>query len=76
MGLLGILAGLVVTLLGLASMSGPPPGCDYGAGGTLTGIVCLTVAEGAPLRGPERGRGRPAAGHPPPPSPSSARSAA
>jgi len=48
--LLGVLAGLVVTLLGLSSMSGPPPGCDLGDGGRLTGIVCETVAEGAPLR--------------------------
>ena len=48
--LLGILAGLGVTLLGLASMSSPPPGCDYGDAGRLPGIVCLTVAEGAPLR--------------------------
>ncbi len=48
--LLGVLAGLVVTLLGLSSMSSPPPGCDLGDGGRLTGIVCETVAEGAPLR--------------------------
>lgn len=48
--LLGVLAGLVVTLLGLSSMSGPPPGCDLGDGGRLTGIVCQTVADGAPLR--------------------------
>jgi hypothetical protein len=31
-------------------MSGPPPGCDLGDGGRLTGIVCETVAEGTPLR--------------------------
>lgn len=48
--LLGILAGLVVTLLGLASVSSPPAGCDYGDAGRLPGIVCLTVAEGTPLR--------------------------
>ena len=31
-------------------MSSPPPGCDYGNAGRLPGIVCLTVADGTPLR--------------------------
>jgi hypothetical protein len=48
--LFGMLAGLAVALLGLASVSSPPRGCDYRDAGRLPGIVCLTIAEGAPLR--------------------------
>lgn len=47
--LLGILFGLVLMLLGLSSMSTPPPGCDYGDAGGLPEVVCLTVSEGSPL---------------------------
>src|ERR1700722_6662663 len=47
--LLGILAGLAVTLVGLSHL-GPPPGCEDGAAGRAPTILCPTVADGFPLR--------------------------
>jgi hypothetical protein len=44
--LLGILAGLVVTLLGLAHIDFPASGCDAGR----VSMTCLTVVDGWPLR--------------------------
>jgi hypothetical protein len=45
--LLGVLAGLCVTVLGLTRMSQPiVPGCDTGA---ASAIACDTIGEGAPL---------------------------
>ena len=44
--LLGILAGLVVTLLGLAHVDFPASGCDAGR----VSMTCLTVVDGWPLR--------------------------
>jgi hypothetical protein len=46
--LLGILAGLVVMLLGLSSMSTPPTGCGYGDADRVPMTLCM-VADGAPL---------------------------
>jgi hypothetical protein len=47
--LLSVLAGLVLTLLSLSSVSFPlaVPGCDHGAAPVA---LCATVAEGSPLR--------------------------
>jgi hypothetical protein len=47
--LIGILAGLAVTLVGLSHL-GAPPGCDEGAAGRAPAILCPTVAGGFPLR--------------------------
>lgn len=47
--LLGILAGLVVTLLGLAHIDFPVSGCHYGDPGRVS-MTCLTVVDGWPLR--------------------------
>ena len=47
--LLSILAGLVVTLLGLAHFDFPASGCDYGDAGRAS-MTCLTVVDGWPLR--------------------------
>ncbi len=47
--LLGLLAGLAVTLVGLSHL-GPPPGCDDGAAGRAPTILCPAGAEGFPLR--------------------------
>ena len=46
---LSILAGLVITLLGLAHMDFPASGCDYGDAGPVS-MTCLTVVDGWPLR--------------------------
>jgi hypothetical protein len=47
--LFGALAGLVVTLLGLAHLGTPTAGC-FGPGGQAPGLLCATVADGYPLR--------------------------
>jgi hypothetical protein len=47
--LLGLLAGLAVTLVGLSHL-GPPPGCEDGAAGRAPTILCPTIADGFPLR--------------------------
>jgi hypothetical protein len=47
--LLGLLAGLAVTLVGLSHL-GPPPGCEDGAAGRAPAILCPTFADGFPLR--------------------------
>jgi hypothetical protein len=47
--LLGILAGLVVTLLGLAQIGFPASECDHGDAGRVS-MTCLTVVDGWPLR--------------------------
>ena len=47
--MLGILAGLAVTLVGLSHL-GPPPGCEDTAAGRAPTIFCPAVAEGFPLR--------------------------
>ena len=47
--LLGILAGLVATLLGLAQIDFPASGCYYGDAGRAS-MTCLTVVDGWPLR--------------------------
>ena len=46
--LLGLLAGLAVTLVGLSHLG--PPGCEDGAAGRAPTIFCPAVAEGFPLR--------------------------
>jgi len=46
---LGILAGLVVTLLGLAHIGFPGSGCGDGDAGRVS-MTCLTVVDGWPLR--------------------------
>jgi hypothetical protein len=47
--LFGALAGLVVTLLGLSHLGTPVAGC-YGHGGPVSSILCVTFADGYPLR--------------------------
>ena len=47
--MLGLLAGLAVTLVGLSHL-GPPPGCEDGAAGRAPTILCPAVADGFPLR--------------------------
>jgi hypothetical protein len=46
--LFGVLAGLVVSLLGLSHLATPPAGC-YGDGGHTAGLLCVTFADGYPL---------------------------
>jgi hypothetical protein len=45
----GALVGLVVTLLGLSHLDTPVAGC-YGHGGPVSSILCMTFADGYPLR--------------------------